>query len=164
MTMMDMLTAMMAKQAELQARINGYDIDQQDAATRIENIKLNVLACTAELHEALAETGWKPWATSQHINEEQFKTELIDAWHFLMNLFLHAGMMPTEIWARYNLKWKINMQRQEDGYDGVSTKCLACGRNLDDPNNIFVNSSASAFVPNRTTHCVCGQVISVEPL
>jgi dimeric dUTPase (all-alpha-NTP-PPase superfamily) len=129
----DRLQAMFDAQQKLQAMYNGYDLDNQTQDDRIENIKLNVLALTDELHEALNETGWKPWATSRHINEDALKNELIDAWHFFMNLCLHAGLTPDELFKRYAEKRAINVQRQIDGYDGVSTKCGGCARALDDP-------------------------------
>lgn len=131
--MPDRLTAMMDAQRKLQAGYNGYDIAEQSTQQRIDNIALNVLACTDELHEALNEIGWKPWASSRHINEDKLKGELIDAWHFFMNLCLHAGLTPDELFKRYFEKRAINVARQADGYDGVSTKCPGCKRALDDP-------------------------------
>jgi dimeric dUTPase (all-alpha-NTP-PPase superfamily) len=129
---MDRLSEIFTRQAQLQRVINGYDLSDQTTGQRIENIKLNVLACTAELHEALDETGWKQWATSRHINEDAFKKELIDAAHFLINLMLHAGMSSDEFFELYVAKNKRNFQRQAEGYDGVSSKCPHCARALDD--------------------------------
>src|SRR5690606_25002112 len=70
-----------------------YGLDPADLPEeeRIEFIRWNVLALTDELHEALNECGWKPWATSRHVNEEAALKELIDAWHFFMNLLWAIG-------------------------------------------------------------------------
>jgi len=129
---MDRLGEIFTRQAQLQRIINGYDLDDQTTETRIENIKLNVLACTAELHEALDEISWKQWATAQFFNENAFKKELIDVAHFLINLMLHAGMSSDEFFELYVAKNKRNFERQAEGYDGVSSKCPYCHRALDD--------------------------------
>jgi hypothetical protein len=128
----DRLAEIFARQLRLQQVISGYDLNEQDDQTRIDNIKENVLACTDELHEALNEVGWKRWATSSHINEDALKKELIDAAHFLFNLMLHAGMTSDEFFEMYVTKNKRNFERQAEGYDGVSTKCPHCARALDD--------------------------------
>lgn len=103
-----------------------------DMLAKLEFIKTNVLAATDELHEALGETGWKPWATSKHINVDAYKAELIDAWHFFMNLCIVVDMTPEELYQGYLAKREKNIKRQQEGYDGVSTKCSECGRALDD--------------------------------
>lgn len=99
---------------------------------KIEFIKTNVIAITDEIHEALGEVGWKPWASSKHINEEAFKAELIDAWHFFMNLWIVAGGTADELHDMYKAKREKNIQRQHEGYDGVTGKCPHCKRALDD--------------------------------
>lgn len=99
---------------------------------KIAFIQTNILALTDELHEALGETGWKPWATSKHINVAAYKGELIDAWHFFMNLCIVVGMTPEELYMGYLVKRGKNIKRQEEGYDGVSMKCPGCHRALDD--------------------------------
>lgn len=129
---MDRLSEIFIRQLQLQKLINGYDLDQQDVETRIANIKENVLACTDELHEALGETGWKAWAKTRHINEGPLKDEIIDAFHFLLNLALHAGMDSTEFFERFIAKNVKNTLRQDVGYDGRAEKCPHCHRALDD--------------------------------
>lgn len=124
---------MFEAQRLLQIEAYGKDPGEiTDPIERIRFIKDMHIALTDELHEALGEIGWKPWATSQHVNEEAFKGELIDAWHFFMNLCMVVGMGPDELQDRYMAKRQKNIQRQIDGYDGVSTKCPGCGRALDD--------------------------------
>lgn len=104
-----------------------------DRYPAIQFLHWNVTALTDELHELLAEVGWKPWAKSRHINLEAARGEAIDAMHFLANIFLALGLNDADdIMNRYHEKHKKNAKRQEEGYDGVSTKCPNCHRALDD--------------------------------
>lgn len=107
-------------------------------------MRWNAFALTDEIHEAMAECGWKPWATSRHLDREKFFKEMVDAFHFFMNLLLGAsmGMDPSQI-ARefckfYYEKNKVNAQRQVEGYDGVSTKCPECKRELDEVDKDYI--------------------------
>lgn len=128
----DMLETMLNLQGNLQERLIGVNpANIDDAEKRIEFIRNMILALTDELHEVLNETGWKPWATSRHINEEAFKNELIDAWHFFMNLILVSGMSPDEFYIRYRQKREKNIKRNREGYDGLN-KCPSCKRAYDD--------------------------------
>ncbi len=119
-------------QLELQEKSFGMDPTTLDDAGKVEWIRWNVLALEDELHEALAETGWKPWATSKHVNRAAYISELVDAFHFLMNLMIVVDCSADEFLAKYAEKRKINVKRQADGYDGVRGKCGRCGRALDD--------------------------------
>ena len=123
----DRLTLLFEHQLELQRRIGG-DPRAYDRLAAIEYIKMNVLALTDELHEALQEVGWKPWATSRHLNRPEYVGELIDAFHFLINLFLAVGATPEEVYEAYVSKIKRNHKRQDDGYTGMKD---AQGRELD---------------------------------
>lgn len=89
-------------------------------------------ALESELDELQNETGWKPWATSRHVNIDAARGEWIDAWHFMMNLALALGMDEQMIVDMYAAKLQKNMLRQYEGYDGVSTKCFQCHRAYDD--------------------------------
>jgi dimeric dUTPase (all-alpha-NTP-PPase superfamily) len=103
-----------------------------DVGEAVNFIHWNVTALTDELHELLGETSWKPWAKGEYVNLTAAKGELIDALHFLMNLAIVLNMDSEEIQERYFAKRAKNIKRQEDGYDGVSTKCPGCRRALDD--------------------------------
>ena len=131
----DRLQQLLDAQEDLQ--INSYGSSPalllpDDPEAAIDFIRWNILALTDELHEALGETGWKPWATSRHVNLTAFKGELVDAFHFFMNLMLAVGMDGDELFERYHEKRAKNAKRQAEGYDGVSTKCPGCKRALDD--------------------------------
>lgn len=106
--------------------------EEWSEADRAMFVKDNVLAALDELHESLAEVGWKPWATSRHVNEDALQGELVDVFHFFMNLMFAARMTPETLVSRYLEKNKKNIQRQQDGYDGVQGKCPNCRRAYDD--------------------------------
>lgn len=155
---MDRLDEMYHMQRELQSKINGYEIGEQTDEQRIDNIKMNVLAATAELIEVLDETGWKPWATSRHVNYDRGQQELVDVWHFFMNLMLHFNMQPHHLYERYREKYLVNVRRQEDGYDGVKEKCPQCHRDLAEMNlkEVIVKGLVPGANPHVDIHCMCG--------
>ena len=123
-----------ALEAQLQLQIKSFGQNPKELTDeqRVEWIRWNVLALEDELHEALAETGWKPWATSKHVNRDAFISELVDAFHFLMNLMLVVDCSSDEFLEKYFEKRGINEKRQAEGYDGIKGKCSHCHRALDD--------------------------------
>jgi hypothetical protein len=125
----DMLEMQNQLQINLFGGIAPADLEPEQ---KIEFIRWNVLALEDELHEGLAETGWKPWASSNHINTEGFHAEMVDAWHFFMNLMLATGMTEADLMIGYAAKRAKNVIRQETDYDGIEGKCRGCGRGLDD--------------------------------
>jgi len=153
------LSRMLSAQQLMQRESFNADPTEMTTEQAIEFIHWNVTALVDELHEMLAEIGWKPWATSKHINGPNAAKEMIDAWHFFMNIMLALGPhidarvpgtaeklepYPDSVpelaeWfiKSYFEKHEINRQRQKDGYDGVSTKCHVCKREKTevDPNN-----------------------------
>lgn len=134
----DRLASMFAAQKKLQMFTFEHYFSDMTTQQRVDYIKENVLALTDELHELLAETSWKPWAKSEFLHEDKVVSELVDAWHFMMNImiatmpWLSPGDMAEVLTKSYEKKREVNVQRQEDGYDGVSTKCPNCNRALDD--------------------------------
>jgi hypothetical protein len=150
---MDRLASMLEMQRSFQEKLNGYTLEEQTEEQRITNFKISMFALIAELYEAINEMGWKEWATSRHINRDAAVKELIDAWHFFMNLLLHMGVDSDELYEKYVTKLATNIERQENGYDGVATKCLNCQRALDDMDakEVFAQSTQRVDI-----HCVCG--------
>lgn len=122
-----------ADQLEFQRRIlNGIDPADLGDTEKMAYLREQALGVLGEVHEALAETGWKTWATSDHINRQAYKGELADVFIFFMNLMLTADITPRELLAAVEAKQVKNNKRQDDGYDGVSTKCPKCNRAYDD--------------------------------
>lgn len=126
----DMLEAQLKLQREL-----GNRIDAMDDEERIRYLKDNVIALISELNEFLGEIGWKPWASSRHINRFAAFGELRDAWQFLMNLMLATldrspSMIAAQLETELYLKHSVNRARHESGYDGIADKCPSCKRDL----------------------------------
>lgn len=138
----DAFLQMLRMQWALQVKTYQNVIPRMTVEERVQYIKDNVLAAEDELHEAIRETSWKPWAKGTFIREEAYVGELVDLYHFVMNLMLAVVGPDMEIktvdelasvmYTRYLEKRGVNIQRQLDGYDGVSTKCPGCGRAYDD--------------------------------
>lgn len=112
-----------------------YDMDPDELA---QFITWNMTALIKELSEATDELGWKPWASSRHINMVPALYEMVDAWHFFLNMLLAIGAwgkatpgwITAEFEQYYREKNARNLQRQVEGYDGVSDKCAHCHREL----------------------------------
>lgn len=149
-------------QLESQREAFGFDPPALEGDERAEFIRWNILALEDELHEAMGEVGWKPWATSRHLNREAYLKELVDAYHFLMNLVL-VVMEPdqtlddlaNEFASVYRKKREVNLHRQATGYDGVKGKCPMCNRSRDDVDS-----------PNNTSsvwRCICGHNVREAP-
>lgn len=135
----DMFIAMLKAQHALQV-LSMKDGDPRllDGVDRMTFVTWNAYALEDELHEATAETGWKPWASSNHINGALYTKELVDGWHFFMNLLI-VGSAEVDMslddygaffFKMYMEKNAINAKRMADGYDGVSTKCPNCKREM----------------------------------
>ncbi len=125
------------RQLLLQTQSMGVDLIALNDEARVDYIRTMILALEDELHEALAEVGWKPWATNRSINREAFGNELVDALHFLVNLFLVAGWSHHDVIDAYFEKADRNAKRQADGYDGRTGDCgcqrVGAGRVRVDP-------------------------------
>lgn len=151
---------MLRKQYDLQGETYHRDLASLAPEARVEFIKDMVLAATDELHEALNEVTWKPWTQGEpEVNEDAYFGELIDLWHFVMNLMLVAypGLSPEGLAAaielRYLEKRKINVQRQEDGYDGKTSKCPNCRRALDDKTVFCRRVTTDEFEGEHRYYC-----------
>lgn len=125
------LQMMMNRQAELQKRIQGSDPREWPDERKMAYLREQAVALLSELAEALNETGWKTWATSNHINRDAFLSEGVDMLQFWMNMIALTGATASEIRNKLERKHFINYRRLEDGYDGLN-KCPVCHRALDD--------------------------------
>src|SRR5687768_5592578 len=107
----DSLTEIDTRQFKIQESL-GFNPDDMITEEKIYYAKDQTLALLSEVHEALDEIGWKSWATSRHFNRDAFVGELVDALHFLMNLFIIAECPPHEIFSKYIAKNEKNIARQ----------------------------------------------------
>ena len=163
----DRLEAMLDAQWALQQRL-GNKYAEMTLEERITHVKDMVLAATDELHEALGEIGWKPWATSRHLNEDAAFGELRDAWQFLTNAMFAVTTDAPEHLAQRLFdalmdKLEINHERIERGYDGVSDKCPGCGRALDEV-NVREIKTTMGLLPRVDLHCSCGRYLGSRPV
>jgi dimeric dUTPase (all-alpha-NTP-PPase superfamily) len=129
----NILARIFARQEQLQAESFGIVPATMDDEAKMAYIRSMSLALTDELHEALNETGWKPWAASNHLNADAFGAELVDALHFMVNLWLAAGWTADDVAEYYFKKAERNAARQRDGYDGLAGKCRVCKHDIADP-------------------------------
>lgn len=77
------------------------------------------MLCSALLHEVVElqrETGWKWWKTEKEIEDKRIQEEIIDLWHFLIQLSMEAGLDPELLVSKYTEKNKENTKRQQQGY------------------------------------------------
>jgi len=112
---MDKLESLFFIQNELQKIMKNPPFGSQ------QYINAMSLALCEEVFEALRETNHKPWKTNfgQPLNNsqiEKFREELVDVWHFLINLTLASGMSAQELYDRFIIKNQINHERQVNGY------------------------------------------------
>lgn len=126
---------MFERQARLQVesfqivpwRLNGAD--------RRHYVAAMALGLSDEISEALQEIAWKPWAKDDYVNAKEFVGELVDAFHFLMNLALIVDPTGDAFVEAYFKKAEVNANRQARGYSVIEegSKCKHCGRALDEP-------------------------------
>lgn len=107
----DKLEGLFILQQKLQERLGaGITVDKQ------QYISIMSLALIDEVMEALRETPFKPWKKTMLFDGEKFKEELVDAWHFIINLSIASGMDADELFKRFEAKNEANHQRIDDGY------------------------------------------------
>ena len=135
-------------QREYQSQVYGvaYEVFGLDKDARTDYVSMNLTAAMIELGEAYQEVPWKPWAK---VNKEEvwkekrgkFIGEIVDTLFFLANSLTAVGCSDEELKLAYEAKRGVNKKRQDDGYDGVSTKCAHCGSALDEPgmeHNVYI--------------------------
>ncbi|MDN5845842.1 MAG: dUTPase [Candidatus Nitrosocosmicus sp.] len=74
---------------------------------------------SALVHEAIElqrETNWKWWKKDKTIDNEKLQEEIIDLWHFLIQISIEVGFEPQTLISKYMEKNKENTGRQLRGY------------------------------------------------
>lgn len=135
--MEDRLQLMLQMQLDLQKNHMGANPQTLTGDAMADFMRWNAFALEDEIHEAMGEVDWKPWAKPKvrGIREEAFLKEMVDAFHFFMNMLLcgfpdSPAVIADKFVKAYIAKNAVNAQRQADGYDGISTKCPNCKREL----------------------------------
>lgn len=155
---MTTLEEMLERQHRLQVESFGKDPCTLEGEELIEFIRWNVLALTDELHEALQEVNWKPWSSApREIRDPSaYGKELVDAFHFFMNLVLAGSSDPSTAAEAlshfYFKKADVNAQRQVDGYTGLD-KCPGCHRDLKEVTTYALTSDDGTEVAKFCMSC-----------
>lgn len=121
---LDMQLQLQVKMAEANPTQEGNPYAMTDEKLA-QFLTWNVTALNSELSEMLNEVGWKPWASSRHLNYPEALHEMVDAFHFFLNIMLAIGAwtdtpideIASEFSGYYQEKNAKNLQRQVDGYD-----------------------------------------------
>lgn len=118
----DMLDFLFSKQNELykkqlensQNKMNNlYKIKEPFDGYRI------FMLSTALIHEAIElqrETNWKWWKKEKVTERKKIQEEIIDMWHFLIQLSIEASLDSKALIELYMKKNKENLNRQIKGY------------------------------------------------
>lgn len=117
------LESMMDMQKHLQKRL-GADFSKMSVQERVAFIKEHSIHLNQEINEMLYELPYfKPWKNYSNLTAaqeqemlEKARMELIDAWHFFMNMSLALSMTPEQFYMMYTAKNKENHRRQDAGY------------------------------------------------
>ena len=105
----DMFMQMFRMQKRLQEKI-GSRMDTQ------MQLNLQFIGAITELCEVLEQTAWKPWKKSAKTNQQKAVEELVDVFHFIINLMLCLNVTPQQLFELYQKKHEENIRRQNEGY------------------------------------------------
>ena len=101
---MDKLDFMFNLQTELQNKLGTWE-KIKDESDRQKFVNQMILAIHEETVEIMKETGYKNpdyvkfgWKKGQQWNLQKYKEEIIDLFHFVMNLCLVVDMNSTEFY------------------------------------------------------------------
>lgn len=127
MSEFDRLAQMFHHQREMQISHFGADPQELQGEDRKRFVTAMAYSVVNEIVEATNEIAWKPWAATDKLHRDAYIEEIIDAWHFMINMLLVANVSPEEFHMAYFMKAQVNKERQESGYTG-NDKCPECGR------------------------------------
>ena len=131
--MKDKLQVMFEAQKYFQTKLGIYDKIKNESDKQLY-VNQMILACQEECVEIMRETAYKNpkfvkfgWKQKQVWNTGNYKSEIIDLMHFVMNLWFvafleenrvvsSASEMADEFFAAYCNKHNINEERQKSGY------------------------------------------------
>lgn len=123
MTTMEKLDHMLREQELFQLRL-GTNFDTMTMRDRVAFVKEHSIHLNQEVNEMLYELPYfKPWKDYSGIKPDdedamlqKARMELVDAWHFFMNLALALGFDADSFHEMYMAKNKENHRRQDVGY------------------------------------------------
>lgn len=116
------LETMFRQQEKLQQQLgtlqkirNKKDLQQyinQNILALVEE-SIEIARCTPYKNPAYVKFGWK---SKQGWDRKAYAEEIVDLFHFLMNLCVAVKITPAEFFKVYCRKNNINQQRRENGY------------------------------------------------
>ena len=118
------LQQMMRMQLKFQERLDP-NFNKMNLQQRVAFIKEHSIHLNQEINEMLYELPYfKPWkcydnmsTTECNIAMDKAKEEMVDAWHFFMNMMLALGFSADQLGLMYAEKHAENNKRQDEGYD-----------------------------------------------
>jgi dimeric dUTPase (all-alpha-NTP-PPase superfamily) len=91
-----------------------FNLDDPQSQQRLKDFAWRV---TEELGEAMNCLKNKPWKqTHMPTDEVHFLEELVDAFHFLIEMYIHVGFTPETLTAMYLNKSDVNKFRIRSKY------------------------------------------------
>ena len=90
-----------------------YEIDEPFEGYRIFMLSSALLHEVVELQR---ETDWKWWKSSKGTDKQKIVEEIVDLWHFLIQISIETGIDPDLLITKYMEKNKENTKRQQLGY------------------------------------------------
>ncbi len=124
----NIIDEMLERQRQLQIEFMGGDPGLMEGEERKTFFTAMSLALIAEVIEVGQEIAWKPWAKTNHLDIQAYTEELVDVWHFFMNLMLVADIDADAFVQAYYKKVAVNEQRQRDGYTGLDKGGVSGGK------------------------------------
>ena len=129
---MDKLDQMWNLQASLIKRYLAENYSAKTSLTQVINTLINNKTPNSKFREGmitdscnfLAEESfelkrlfnYKSWKTWKTPDMEKAKEELIDIWHFILQITIFLGLSPEELLYEFKKKNFINHERQDGGY------------------------------------------------
>ena len=105
----DKLDVMFKEQYDLQLFLEEISISNELNQAKVDK---TVLCIIDELFELLRETNYKYWRKHKEIDMPKLKMEYIDIFKFVLNLGLHLGITPNELFKLFIRKNSLNYQRK----------------------------------------------------
>jgi len=120
---MDKLQEMFKIQFKSQETLGTWEKVNESKQNKQEFINQMILACYEEVNEIMRETPYKNpdfvkfgWKKTQLGNNDLMKEEIIDLFHFVMNLFIVSGGNAEEFYEIYKKKNQKNLERWKGDY------------------------------------------------
>ena len=119
---MSQLELMFEKQIQLMDKLGVPYIKSPTTEFRTEEVLTEAsvgisFALTDEIHEFMRELNWKPWKkTKKIVDIVKVQNELIDCWHFLIELSVIWGLEAEDVANLYLKKNQVNVTRQQENY------------------------------------------------